>query len=287
MLVSELQTFLSQKLGSPVSEMKSVGGGCINQCFKIVTPGRYFFCKINSASKFPQLFEKEKNGLELIAKQSIIKAPGVVDYSIAADKQILILEWIEEGERTIEFWKMFGEELAALHRVTNEYFGLYEDNFMGSVPQSNKQQTHWVDFFREQRLQPLLKLCVDRHLLNSKHLQQFESLFKQLPMVFDEEKPSLVHGDLWSGNFMCSKEKEAVLIDPAVYFGHRSVDLAMTTLFGGFDRNFYEAYRHHFPLPDNYRQQWEVSNLYPLLIHLYLFGRSYLTEIEETLKKYQ
>lgn len=284
---SELQILLSQRLELPVLDIKSIGGGCINQTYRIATPDRYFFCKVNSASKFPHLFDREKNGLLLIAKQNLIKTPEVINHTIASGQQILVLEWIEEGERNKQFWKSFGEELAALHRVSNEYFGLEEDNFMGSVLQSNQFQKSWIDFFIQQRIEPLLHRCMDKGLLHPKHLQQFEILFKHLPKIFNEEKPSLVHGDLWSGNFMCTKANKAVLIDPAVYFGHRSVDLAMTTLFGGFDQIFYEAYHHHFPFPNNYRQQWQVANLYPLLIHLFLFGKSYLPEIEGTLKNYQ
>ena len=105
-------------------------------------------------------------------------------------------------------------------------------------------------------------------------------------MLIDDEKPALLHGDLWSGNFMCNASSKPVLIDPAVYYGHRSMDLAMTTLFGGFRQTFYEAYNFHFPLPYNYEQQWAVCKLYPLLIHLYLFGLGYLPQIERTLKQF-
>jgi fructosamine-3-kinase len=286
MNLSQLQAFLSQKLQTPVIKIQAVGGGCINQTYKIVTANNQFFCKTNSASKFPHLLEKEKKGLELIQKHKHIKTPSIINYSIEADEQVLILEWIEEGSRTNQFWKTFGKELAALHSVSNEFYGLEEDNFMGSVPQSNKQEKRWVSFFIEQRLQPLQKLCIDAQHLTLKHVAQFESLYKYLPAIFNKEKPSLLHGDLWSGNFMCTKESKLVVIDPAVYFGHRSVDLAMTTLFGGFDKSFYEAYHYHFPFPDNYPEQWKVCNLYPLLIHLFLFGRAYLHQVEEVLKKY-
>ncbi|HVF97476.1 MAG TPA: fructosamine kinase family protein, partial [Flavisolibacter sp.] len=118
-------------------------------------------------------------------------------------------------------------------------------------------------------------------------LRQFENIDKRLEEIFEEEKPSLLHGDLWSGNFMCNLKGEPVLFDPAVYYGHRSADLAMTTLFGGFKPSFYEAYHHHFPLPANYKEQWAACNLYPLLIHLYLFGTRYLSQIEETLRQFQ
>ena len=282
----ELQAFLSQKLQTPVLKIQTVGGGCINQTYKIITANKEFFCKVNSASKFPHLFEKEKNGLELIQKHGVIKTPAIVDYAIMGSEQILILEWIEEGNSNTRFWKIFGQQLASLHQISSDQFGLDEDNFMGSVPQINKKQKSWIVFFIDNRLQPLIKLCNNKGLLTSQHRQQFEILYERLPQVFNNEKPALLHGDLWSGNYMCSKEGMPLLIDPAAYFGHRSGDLAMTTLFGGFDKGFYEAYHYHFPFPDNYKEQWDICNLYPLLVHLFLFGKSYLLQIEQTLDRF-
>lgn len=199
---------------------------------------------------------------------------------------MLLLEWIEEGVRTKPFWRTFGEKLAALHRHTHDAFGFDEDNYMGSVPQQNNWQSDWGSFFRQQRLEPMVERCAAGRQLTSAHKAQFENLYKRLPEVFDAESPSLLHGDLWAGNFMCNAANEPVLIDPAVYYGHRSMDLAMTTLFGGFDAAFYEAYNHHFRLPDNYKEQWPVANLYPLLIHLYLFGACYSSQIERTLSRF-
>lgn len=265
----------------------SVGGGCINETYRISFHEHQFFCKINSASKFPHLFEKEKNGLELIAAQNIIKTPKVIDCFETNNQELLLLEWISEGERNEKFWKVFGKRLAALHQVSNHYFGLNEDNYMGSVSQSNLATNNWIDFFINQRLQPLIEKCFSQNLLSSKHQSQFENLYKKLSSIFDEKhRPSLVHGDLWSGNFMCNQNSEPVLIDTAVYFGHPSIDLGMTTLFGGFHSNFYEAYNYHSPFPSNYKEQWQVCNLYPLLIHLLLFGKSYLSQIEQTLHSY-
>ena len=230
------------------------------------------------------MFKKEKNGLGLLKEQNKIHVPSVINYSEINDQQILVLEWIEESRKTNQFWKTLGEQLAALHQTTNDRFGLEEDNYMGSVVQLNSQHTDWIEFFINQRLQPLINLC--RHYLTLKHYYHFELLYKRLPGIFNEEKPSLLHGDLWSGNFMCDETKAPILIDPAVYFGHRSVDLGMTTLFGGFHSLFYESYHYHFPFPSNYKEQWKICNLYPLLIHLYLFGRNYLSQIEQTLEEF-
>jgi len=285
----ELQTAIQQKLASHFSSVGkinflSVGGGSINDTYRISFGDRSFFCKINSATKFPQLFAREKSGLELIAKQVFIKTPFVINHFEHEEQQVLLLEWIQEGERTESFWKSFGQQLAALHQQSSDSFGLDEDNYMGSVPQSNRKQGNWNSFFVEERLQPMIQRCFDKNLFTKNHLQAFEGLQQKLATIFEPEKPSLLHGDLWSGNFICNQASEPVLIDPAVYYGHRSMDLAMTTLFGGFRQPFYEAYNYHFPLPKNYEEQWAVCNLYPLLIHLYLFGASYLYQLERTLR---
>lgn len=290
MITAPEKTELLDKLAielsvSPIDiKFQNVGGGCINETYKIIVANKYtYFCKINKIDEFPDLFKKENNGLELITKQNTILAPQVINYFTCSNHQVLLLEWIEAGTRTSEFWKTFGEQLAQLHSVHNNMFGLNEDNYMGSIKQLNEWKNIWVDFFRENRLEPLVEKCVNQHLLTYKHQQQFEKVYLKLPEIFPEEKPSLVHGDLWSGNFMCNEHAQPVLIDPAVYYGHRSVDLAMTTLFGGFGKGFYDSYNYNYPFTKNNKEQWEICNLYPLLIHLLLFGRSYLSQIQHTL----
>lgn len=284
-----IQTLVQQKLSKQfafpnTAVFSSIGGGSINDTYRISLTGQNVFCKINSATKFPRLFEKEKKGLECLGKQDLVKVPGVIDVFESKDCQVLLLEWVEEGERTESFWKKFGEQLAALHQTSADQFGFDENNYMGSVVQTNQRTESWAAFFTHQRLQPLIFQCHEKKLITPKHISQFEKLFARVSSIFNnDQKPSLLHGDLWSGNFMCNKNSEPVLIDPAVYFGHPSVDLGMTTLFGGFRQGFYEAYNYHSLFPENYEEQWKVCNLYPLLIHLFLFGRSYLPQIEHTL----
>jgi fructosamine-3-kinase len=289
-LQSSIRYKLEESYGSLSTgaiEFGSVGGGCINETYKIRFGHQQLFCKVNSATKFPHLFEKESHGLKLIAEQNVIKVPGVIDCFETEGKQVLLLQWVNERERTEAFWKRFGQELAALHSVTNGYFGLNENNYMGSVPQSNSATAKWTDFFIQQRLQPLVDRSLTEGLLSSRHEAEFERLYRKLSSFFgDDREPSLLHGDLWSGNFMCNENAEPVLIDTAVYFGHPSIDLGMTTLFGGFPSSFYEAYDHHSPFPTNYKEQWDICNLYPLLIHLVLFGRPYLSQIEAILHRY-
>ena len=286
---NSIRTFLTQSLGISVStiDFSLVGGGSINQTYQLVVNKKEkFFTKINSAERFPGMFEKEKSGLELLSSRNVIRVPLVIGTFNENGYQVLILEWIEQGARTVNFWTRFGEQLAALHAVPVSQAGLHEDNYMGALPQSNQPSTEWIDFFIHQRLEPQLKLALDHKLLLPKHHHQFEKLYKALPNIFPANIMCLLHGDLWSGNFLCDHSGMPVLIDPAVYFGHPSIDLGMTTLFGGFDPSFYQAYERSSPFPSNHRLQWNICNLYPLLIHLNLFGKGYLQSIVSIVQDY-
>lgn len=275
---------------SPITSLKiaGIGGGSINNTSRILVNQKFaFFLKTNKAAGFPGLFEREKQGLEFLANQQVIAVPSVLYCGIYEEEQVLILEWIEQGLKTDSFWKKFGEQLAKLHLCTNSHFGFTDNNYMGALPQENRPTKSWVEFFIHHRLIPQIEMAQANHLLSTKEVDGFENLYKKLDTIFNVEKPSLLHGDLWSGNFMSNENSAPVLIDPAVYFGHRSIDLAMTTLFGGFDKAFYSSYHHYYPFPSNYQEQWDICNLYPLLIHLNLFGQSYLHDIRVILQKYK
>lgn len=286
---------LKQYITSLVSNASSVhftavGGGSINQTFRISAGGKQLFCKLNSATNYPGLFEKEAAGLRAIRDTSCILTPGIISVHEWNGHQVLLLEWIESGLRTTAFWEKFGQQLAEMHQwkppTDNTAFGLDHDNYMGELLQHNAYAGNWCDFFREQRLKPQVALAAGNKLLPARLQTSVERLYLVLPEIFSPEPASFLHGDLWSGNFLCNDQSAPVLIDPAVYFGHRSIDLAMTTLFGGFEQSFYDAYAHWYPFPVNYREQWEVCNLYPLLIHLNLFGESYLSSIGSCLRRF-
>jgi protein-ribulosamine 3-kinase len=285
-ILQQLSGKFTASLSSP--ELRPVGGGSINGTYQlIVNKHEKFFLKCNDAGRYPGLFEKEKTGLQFLANQHCLRIPSVIFCGTHHNEQLLVLEWITAGERNGTLWKKSGEQLARLHQCSTDRFGFAEDNYMGALPQTNTFHDSWMDFFIRQRLVPQVKLATGKKLLPAVDAGRFDRLYKKMDSVFNREPPSLLHGDLWSGNFMCDERSEPVLIDPAVYYGHRSMDLAMTTLFGGFDSAFYDAYHYHFPLPPNYREQWDICNLYPLLIHLNLFGQSYLQDIVTTLKKFE
>ena len=287
--------------------IRPVGGGSINDSFEVLTKDhKSWFCKINDPAKYPGLFAAEARGLDLLAHQRVFRIPLTIGCTVLDERQVLVLEWIPQGAPDTRFWRLFGEQLAALHRVTPPVaspgiapffglnpaqptpptFGLDHDNYMGALPQDNTPADSWPDFFIHRRLEPQIRLASENGLLPDAARTRFQRLYRHLPEIFPPEPPALLHGDLWSGNFLCDDQGRPVLIDPAVYYGHRSVDLAMTTLFGGFEPVFYEAYAAHYPLPANYRQQWTIANLYPLLIHLNLFGRSYLPNILHTIQSF-
>jgi fructosamine-3-kinase len=210
----------------------------------------------------------------------------VVATGEAVGTAFIVLEFIESGRRDTRFWENFGAALAALHQVSAPSFGLAFNNYIGSLPQSNRQHSKWTDFFTAERIMPQMHLASEKGLLSRRHRAQFEKIEQKLTGLFPAEMPSLLHGDLWSGNFITDETGFACLVDPAVYFGHREAELAFTRLFGGFDERFYSAYNEQFPLEKGFRERQDIYNLYPLLVHLNLFGTGYLPEIENILNRF-
>jgi protein-ribulosamine 3-kinase len=200
------------------------------------------------------------------------------------DDAFLVMEFIEEGPKGTHFWQNFGKQLAVLHRCSNEKFGYSRNNYIGSLDQSNSWTTEWVRFFIEQRLEPQLRLA--EKLLSPADYRSFEKLFHRLEKLIPVEAPALLHGDLWGGNYLADEMGQPVLIDPAVYYGHREVDLAMMNLFGGFDSKVFEYYHREFPLEGGWKDRMGLHNLYPLLVHVNLFGGSYLQSVRSNLRRY-
>jgi len=288
-LKEALEKLLAEKFSQAIfiQNIKPVSGGCINETIKLETNHKTFFLKINSAKTFPGMFEAEAKGLKLLAATNTIKIPDVIHHGEHNGFSFLLLEWIEPGKREKDFFEDFGKKLAALHKHTNNYFGLDHDNYIGSLPQSNKQYENGIDFFIEQRLIKQIEIAKDKNEIDSSTIKQFNNLFKKLPEIIPPDKPSLLHGDLWSGNYMTDNNGSACLIDPAVYYGFREADLAMTKLFGGFDSEFYEAYNEEFPLQKNWQQRLDIFNLYPLMVHVNLFGGGYLSQVKNILKSFK
>lgn len=260
--------------GSTVTSFSFAGGGCINESGICVTPAGSVFLKWNDRKKYPGMFDAEAKGLSLLRKGTALHVPEVLLCGETGSFQFLLLETIREGRRSNTYWETFGRGLAMLHRNTMDTFGLDHDNYIGSLPQTNAASPSWSEFF-EQRLRKLLKMALDTGRVEITMTKKFESLFLKLNTLLPKEVPSLLHGDLWGGNIMTNDVGQPVLIDPAVYFGHREADLAMTQLFGGFDERFMRSYEDVFPLSPGFEMRRDIFNLYPLLVHVNLFGGSY------------
>jgi protein-ribulosamine 3-kinase len=262
---------LWQHLG--VSEAVAVPGGCINECFRVRIGASTRFLKVN-ASRYADAFAAEADGL-IALRRAGMRAPEPIAHGIAASKAYLLMEYVEL--KATGNFAALGRALAAMHRKPAERFGWKRDNYIGTTPQANGESESWAQFWREQRLKPQLELA---------RKNGFD--FGAEPVIRVVEghapQPALLHGDLWGGNAAFTASGEPVVFDPAVYYGDREADLAMTELFGGFAADFYAAYNAAYPLDAGYAERKHVYNLYHLLNHLNLFGRSYLGQVETTLR---
>lgn len=272
-------------LGQSVQEISALAGGDINEVYKVSLSRSQVVVKINKKDAFPDMFSREASGLKLLSSAGCT-TPEIIGSFTEENYQLLVLEYLPEERPTLKYWETFGRHLARLHQFSSDAFGLEEENYIGSLSQRNGWRSNWPDFFIECRLLPMISRAFDRSLLDSTHKKDFESLFLKMKELVPNEPASLLHGDLWSGNLMCGLEQNPVFIDPAVYFGHREVDIAMTHMFGGFDPSYLESYTDVFPLEAGWENRLELHNLYPYLVHLNLFGRSYLGRIEQILKRY-
>jgi protein-ribulosamine 3-kinase len=272
---------IQKKHNLTVQNFTPISGGCINNGGRLTTDQGTFFIKWNDASKYPRMFSAEAKGLQLLASSGCVRVPTVQFEGVEDEYQFIAMDFVAQGAASSSFWDDLGRSLAALHLVTSTSFGLDHDNYIGSLTQLNRQADDWIDFFIHKRLEPQLAM------LNAPGLRRrFEALYKKLPEIFPAEPPSLLHGDLWSGNLIKDATGRPCLIDPAVYFGNREMELAFTRLFGGFDRRFYDTYKEVYPLQPGFMERVGVCNLYPLLVHANLFGGHYMLEIEEILAQW-
>jgi protein-ribulosamine 3-kinase len=266
----------------------AIGGGCINQAYRIDgQDGRHFFIKLNSADK-AAMFAAEVAGLSEIASTNTIRVPQPITYSMAGKQCYLVLEHLEFSSHGNA--RLLGEQLAALHRCTGAGFGFSHDNFIGTTPQPNtwpkNGKADWVDFWREYRLGFQLRLAAQNGY--GGQLQRLgEKLMDALPAFFQDytPQPSLLHGDLWSGNHAFLADGTPTIFDPATYYGDRECDLAMTELFGGYPADFYAAYRAAYPLDAGYATRRDLYNLYHILNHANLFGGGYARQAEQMMQK--
>jgi fructosamine-3-kinase len=236
----------------------------------------------------PDLFEREYNGLNLLKEKEkeTIKVPKPFFYGQTAEYHFLVIEFIEKSAADPSFWEIFARGIAEMHRHSQDRFGLKEDNYIGPLPQPNRWHTKWADFYASQRLEPMIRKCINESILEKEIAKNTDRLYARLPEIFPEEKPALVHGDLWGGNYLPGPSGQPYIFDPAVYYGHREMDLAMARLFGGFDRRFYWHYEEYFPLAPGWQERIPLCQLYPLLVHSLLFGGGYVQQVRYLLSEW-
>ncbi|HED07359.1 MAG TPA: fructosamine kinase [Ignavibacteria bacterium] len=279
---------IEQITSSKILSSSSVSGGCISNAYKITLDDkRNLFLKINFLHP-SDMFRKEADGLKELAKPQVIKIPKV----IAVEDSFILLEFIEGSTKEKDFFENFGISFAELHKFTSGSFGFYEDNYIGSTKQINipgeKEKNNWTSFYFNKRILFQFKLAEKNGYATDELKKGILFLEDNIEKILSgsEEPPSLLHGDLWGGNYMVNKNGKVSLIDPAVYYGHREADLAMTKLFGGFSESFYASYNETYPLKDGYNYRENIYKLYHVLNHLNLFGRGYYSQAISLIKSY-
>jgi fructosamine-3-kinase len=273
-------------LSTEIISSTPLGGGSINEAFRIETSSGLFFIKFNQAKRYPGMFSAEAEGLAILEKAGCIMVPKVLHSAETGSFAFLLLEYIEGTATVNNFWQIFGKNLGCLHRHSSSDFGLDHNNYIGSLNQSNHHHPFWIEFLIMERFQPLVRMAYDSGLLDSQDVRRMEMLYKKLPEILPVEPPSLIHGDLWSGNYMVGADGYPCIIDPAVYYGHREMDIAMSRLFGGFSPDFYRSYNEEYPMEKGWEKRVELNQLYPLLVHVNLFGEGYSRQVRKILKDY-
>lgn len=267
-------------------DISPLSGGDISKVYLLETETERFVCKMNETDSALKLFQCEREGLVAIAETKTIATPKVYHCETIEKGAFLLMEYIESKRPVAKDMELLGHHLAALHtNSAKKRFGWDTQNYIGSLKQPNDSSMDWASFYTKQRLIPQLKLAQDNRLLTAEEIPSEEILLKRCSSLFGADiRPVLLHGDLWGGNFLIGTDGVPYLIDPAVYYGHNEVDLAMTKIFGGFSNHFYNAYREHIAAPGNMYELTDLYQLYYLLVHLNLFGQAYYAQVATLLK---
>lgn len=269
-----------------VTHYEPVHGGDINRAYCLFERDAKYFLKINDANQYPKMFEKEMNGLNALSNNCTLIIPQVIKCGIVEQQQYLLLKWIEKGSPKKDFWEQFAEGLATMHKKQQPFFGWEEDNYIGSLQQQNKKYASWNLFYAECRVMPLANKLFEAGAFTGKDVRTAEKLCEKFNELFPAEPAALLHGDLWSGNFMVTANGYVSIFDPAVYYGHREMDIGMSKLFGGFVQRFYDTYNEIYSLEKDWMKRLQLTQLYPILVHAILFGGHYVDNARTMIKYY-
>ena len=279
-LDKKIITLLEDKLKQKIKDVTSLSGGCISSAYKLKLNNKQELFLKHNPSVSDKMFIAEAHGLQELNKSGAIRIPVVKMF----DDDFILLEFIQQGNKSKKFFSDFGRSFALMHQYSSENYGFYEDNFIGSNDQKNipagSEKENWTSFYLNKRILFQLELAEKLGYATSELKKGIGKLEEKIEEIIgtSNEEPSLLHGDLWGGNYMVDENGNACLIDPAVYYGHREADLGMTKLFGGFSSEFYEAYNETYPLQDGYEYRENIYKLYHVLNHLNLFGRGYYSQ---------
>lgn len=267
------------------SGIRALSGGDISQCFQVCTHDGYFVVKTNTHQLAVAMFEAERKALMHLGKMSPIVTPQVYTTGQTRDHAYLLMEFIEAKKGNEEDYRRLGGVLAQMHSGESEFFGWEEDNFIATLVQNNTGNSNWGEFFYRQRLLPQFELAASHKRWPKEAIPAGGQVIQRIEELSGKVKPALLHGDLWAGNHLIREDGVAVLIDPASYYGHSEVDMAMSRLFGGYPDSFYQAYYERAGGQPNYDLQ-EIYQLYFLLVHLNLFGASYYQSVKRIVDRY-
>ncbi len=282
----DFRSHLEQLLGQRITNFHSLSGGDISQVVKIEVNNKSYVVKSSWDEDALQMYMAEKEGLSAINDRKTIKAPSVIQCGNWKDSAFIVLDFINTKNADAGDFIKLAQELAALHRSSATQFGWANSNFIGSIRQKNKWHNDWIEFYVSQRLSPQLEIAQTKNLLSHQQVPGEDILISQCKNLCQDVNPALLHGDLWSGNYLIADDGQPYLIDPAVYFGHNEVDIAMTKLFGGFSTRFYDVYFDEHPPQPGIEDRIAVYQLYYLLVHLNIFGTSYRPAVTRILRRY-
>ncbi len=282
MLNADFLEELSENLNTKICSHKPLSGGDINAVYLLESEKGKYVVKVNDAQRFPCMFEKEARGLRALSKPQVIDVPEVIHVGEFNNSSYLILEHKTPGKKTADFWQNFGRQLAKLHQQSAPQFGFAENNYIGSLLQYNTPEDNATDFYINQRLKPQFKLASENGYLFTK----IDRFYDKISQLIPQEKPSLIHGDLWSGNYLVNAEGAPCLIDPATAFAPREIDIAVMHLFGGFDPAVFKSYNAEFPFAEGWQERIKLWQLYHILVHVNLFGGGYYTSAKNIISSF-